>query len=407
LSKKVEGIFRDAGSNCDFTKVRYVDGEDWSGFSTTEKANRVQGFNMKMETLAREVQDLVTEEKRKNGGGMFDMIHPGAGGFEGDANEDLGDFLTDNSELKNWAGPGGKVNQWAGEIDVRPSRLFKFGLGLKTLFQTSAGWAPQSIRQAGLVEAVTRPPAVIDVVPVLPSGITGSVTWMLETTRTHAAAEKGEGVAYAESEFVLTEQTSIVRKITDSIPVTDEQLEDVPGCGDYLSNRLIFGVRQRLDTQILTGNGVAPNLLGINNTPNIQTHAKGADPAPDALLKGAVKVMTTGRAYPNVAVLHPNDWQDIRLLRTADGIYIFGAPNEPGPSSIWGMRQVVTDGQTENTGLVGDFANFCIFFERKGVNVQTGYIGDNFKEGKRTLRADLRGVFVVTRPGAFCTVTGI
>ena len=98
---------------------------------------------------------------------------------------------------------------------------------LKTLFQTSAGWAPESTRTGRVVDAVTRPLQVID---ILPTGQTGqaNVVYMQETTRTHAAAEKAEGAAYAESELALTEATSAVRKITDSVPVTDEQLEDVP-----------------------------------------------------------------------------------------------------------------------------------------------------------------------------------
>jgi HK97 family phage major capsid protein len=283
------------------------------------------------------------------------------------------------------------------------------GFGLReikaTLFETGAGWAPESTRTGKLVEAVTRPIQVLDIIP---SGRTGqaAVVYMEETTRTHSAAERSEGAVYAESAFVLTERSETVRSIGDSIPVTDEQLEDVEGAQSYLNNRLTFALRQRLDRQVLIGDGTAPNLSGITDRSGIQTQAKGADPTPDAIHKALTKVRVTGRAFPNFIVLHPNDWEAIRLLTTADGIYIWGSPAQSGPMTIWGLPVVVSDALTENTGLVGDF-NFCQLFERRGIDVQVGYVGDQFKEGKRTIRADLRAAFAVYRAAAFATVTGI
>ena len=105
--------------------------------------------------------------------------------------------------------------------------------------------------------------------------------------------------------------------------------------------------------------------------------------------------------------MHPNDWQDIRVLRTADGIYIWGSPSEAGEARIWGLPVVVTDAETENTALVGDFDNFCQLFERRGIELKIGFNNDDFTTGKQTMRADMRVAFVVFRPTAFCTVTGI
>jgi HK97 family phage major capsid protein len=86
---------------------------------------------------------------------------------------------------------------------------------------------------------------------------------MEETTFTNSAAETAEGGTYPESALALTERSTPVQKITTFIPVTDEQLEDVPQIQGYLNNRLPFMVRQRLDLQILTGNGTTPNLRGL------------------------------------------------------------------------------------------------------------------------------------------------
>lgn len=292
--------------------------------------------------------------------------------------------------------------------DALPSDILAKGAHFKTLMTTSAGWAPESIRIPGLVvPAVTRPVQLIDIIPFSRTDFP-VVKYMLETTRTHSAAEKAEGAAFAESAFVLTETTSNVQKITDSLPITDEQLEDVSMVESYVNSRLLFGLRQRLDTQTLTGDGSAPNLRGIANVSGIQTQAKGADPIPDAFFKAFQKLRVTGRVAPTHAIIHPTDWQTVRLLRTADGIYIWGNPSESGPERMWGFPVVQCDIGSAGTGYVGSFEpQWISLFERRGVDVQVGYTGSQFVEGKRTIRADMRFAFVVFRPAAFASVTGL
>ncbi len=288
----------------------------------------------------------------------------------------------------------------------QPFALHLPDIELKTLMETAAGWAPESTRTGIIVPAVTRPIQALDLIPM---GRTDSpsIVYMEETERDHNAVELIEGGTYAADAYEFTERTSQVRKISTSIPVTDVQLEVVAQVESYLDQRLRFGLRQRLDTQVIGGNGTPPNLRGILNVAGIQTQARGTDPAFDAIHKAMTLVRVTGRAIPGGILLHPNDWQDIRLTRTADGIYILGNPAIEGPQTLFGVPVAQGDVITENTGLVGDFQNFCQLFEKRGISLEIGYTGSQFVEGKKTMRADFRVAFVVFRPSAFATVTGL
>lgn len=396
---RLAAIFAEAGSDLDMGKVKSLDGD------SKAKVDAIRALNTELDELGVEVEGLravaKAAEAAKSRGkkGKPGAGEPGSDGHgeerkSDDESRSFGELFTASPAYKGRS--RGAVGP-AAALDVE----------LKTLFQTTAGWLPETTRTGRVVEFATRPIQVIDLIP--PNTTTQSaIVYMEETTYTNAAAETAEGGTFPESALALTEQTSPVRKISTWIPVTDEQLEDEAQARGYLNNRLPFMLRQRLDSQILVGNGTAPNLRGFLNVVGIQTQAKGTDPTPDAVYKAMVKIRVTGRAMPSAVIFHPNDWQDVRLLRTADGIYIWGSPSEAGPARIWGLPVVESDALTENTALVGDYANFTELATRRGVDVQVSNSHSTFfVEGKQAVRADVRVALTVYRPAALCTVTGI
>ncbi len=400
-------VFEEAGEDLDFGKVTCL-GDDVKGNSYAV-AEKVRGMNDELTEIAKNIEMLegasaAHQSHLERIKANRTVPHPGTseGGAAQPAEriKSFGEQVTEHKTFEDWLA-GNK----SALIELPDVGIAEF----KTLFQTGldagAGWDPETTRTGLLVEARTRPLQVLDIIPLGQTG-QAAVVYMEETTRSHAAAEMLEAGTYTEAQFALTERSSRVRKIGTSIPVTDEQLEDVPMVQGYLNQRLGFGVRQRLDGQVLVGGG-GTDLTGILNTGSIQTQAKGSDPTPDAIYKAMTLVRVTGRAQPNVVIFHPNDWQTIRLLRTVDGVYIWGSPSESGPERIWGLPILQTDAETENTALVGDFANFCMVFERRGLEIKIGLDQDDFTKGIQTMRADIRAAFIVFRPTAFCTVTGI
>lgn len=414
---KVFAEAKNDSGELDFRRVECL-GAEVKGDSIAV-AERVKAMNAELDELGGYVETLSAAEKAAHdhaarGKARGGFVHPGAGGQPENRNQfkSLGQQVVEAREFKSWLENRDDGGASIRLQDMLPSDFLAKAaafetMGRKALMSTSAGFAPESLRLPGFVDAVTRPIQLLDILP-MGNVSQAAVPYMEETTRTHAAAEAAEGAAFAESTFVFTQRSVNVVKITDSLPVTDEQLEDVSFIEGYINGRLGFGVRQRLDQQTMSGNGTGANMRGILNTAGIQTRAKGADPAMDALFKAMTSVRVTGRAMPTHHVIHPTDWQNIRLTRTADGLYILGNPSEAGIERLFGLPVVQNEVLTAGTALVGSFEpSWITLFERRGLDLQVGYVGTQFTSGLRTMRADMRAALVVFRPAAFHTVTGL
>jgi len=390
-------IFEEAGPDIDLSKVKSLEGDG------ATRAAEVKRRNDEMAAIGVQIDEAKALEDAKKanderGRYLNDPQNRPAqpdGGGRREAPKSLGEFVVTHADFK----------ATLGHSEKRFSLEYP-DIDFKTTFITTAGFPPETTRTGRMVEAVMRPIGVLDIIPSTPTN-QAAVVYMRETITTVAAAERAEAGLYAEADISYAEDSSTVRSIGVSLPVSDEQLEDVPGVQGMIDGRLLFFLRQRLDGQVLTGTGAAPLLRGVLNVVGVQTQAKGADPTFDAIHKAITLVRVTGRSVPSAIVLHPNDWQDIRLTRTADGIYILGNPADVGAQRLWGLPVVVTDAETEGTGLVGDFANHCELRPRSGAQVQVGLDADDFTHGLQTIRAGLRAAFVVYRPTAFAMITGI
>lgn len=307
----------------------------------------------------------------------------------------IGQFLTAHRAYREFA--EGRANKAQIEIPVGFHAA---------LFQTSAGYAPQSVRSGRNEFLPMRPIAVIDFIPQIPIDQAADV-FMEETTATEAAAERAEAAAYAEGTYAWTERTKTVRSIGESLPVTDEQLADISGMQGLLEGRLGLSVQRRVDLQVLNGNAIAPNIEGTVNVVGIQSQAKGADNVADAFYKAFTLVRSDGFAEPEVAFLRAAKWQDWRLAKTNDGIYLHGAPTDAGPDRLFGVQVVQTNAAPATTGVTGAYGAYSALRTKSGLLVELGYINDDFTKGKKTMRAGVRVAMSHYRPKAFAQITGL
>lgn len=396
--KELGQIFEEAGPDLDMEKVKCVEGDSGA------KVDRIRSLNTEVGELSKAVDEMVDAIKAQEG---FDsegehreyegrMKHSEGGGSAPKI-KSLGQYFVEADEYKNGR-------------DKKDLQIELTEVELKTLMTTSAGWTPETTRGPRVLDYVTRPIQVTDTIPTTTTNQV-AIKYMEETTFTNNAAEVAEGGTKPEAALALTERTDPVRKIAVWIPVTEEQLDDVAGVESYINNRLTFMVRQRLDNQILNGDGTAPNLSGILDRAGIQTQDGTGDPVPDAMYKAMVKVMLTGAgnggAIPNAMYMNPLDWQEVRLLKTADGIYIWGSPADVGPDRMWGLNVVLAEGLAQGTGLVGD-TSYVELAVKKGMTLKTtDSHSDYFIKNQLVILAEMRAALVVYRPAAWVQVTNL
>jgi HK97 family phage major capsid protein len=280
-----------------------------------------------------------------------------------------------------------------------------------------AGALVQNDVQPGMLNILQREINVLDLIPRLQTD-SDTIEYVREDTFTNNAAMVAEATATTgttgtkpESVLAYSTQTSPVRTEAHWIPVTNKTLADAPQIRGIINSRLLLGLTLTLETQIVSGDGTGENFLGILNS-GIQTRGLGADSVLDAIFRARTMVRVTGKARPTAVVMHPNDWEGIRLARenaaTATyGGYLMGAPSVVGANTVWGLPVVESEAITENTTLVGDFSMGCTLFDREQAVVRVGLINDQFIRNMQTILAELRAAFVVWRPTAFARVTGV
>lgn len=393
------GILREAGPEYDMGKIKSLSGD------TAAKVDVIRSLNVEIDDCKKAVDDLMVVARaaavaaeHKDSPATEPGSEPGddAPRTKAGRSKSFGELIMASDAIKQYT--TGSSQGPVARVDI----------GLKSLFQTGAGWDPEDLRTGRVEMFPTR--AAETVINAFPQTTTtmSTVLYMEETTFTNNAAETAEASQYPEAQLQLTERASEVRKIPVFLPVSDEQFEDEPRARSYVENRLPYMLRQRIDSQLLVGNGTGVNLRGLENVTGIQTQALGTDPIPDALYKCMRAIREDGFAEPSHVFIRPSKWEQVQLLRTADGIYIWGHPSMPGPRTIWGVPVVETTAVTSTKADLGDFTNFAEVAVRRGVDVQVSNSHSSFFiEGKLAIRADVRLAVIFYRPKAFGTVTGL
>lgn len=319
----------------------------------------------------------------------------------------IGNLFVESEELKQFKNRG-----WhKGGVAVRFKSWFEESINpqLKTTITTgTVGTAmDQNLRVPGIIQPYVRELRIRDLLRVTPTTAT-AIEYVKENVFTNAASPQVEGSAKPEAALTFTLASAPVRTIAHWIPATRQVLDDMDQLMSYIDTRLRFGLKIVEEAQLLSGDGTGQNLSGLITQATAYETSRNV--AGDTVIDKISHAITQAREaeYPvDGVVLHPKDWEKMRLIKTEEGgankgQYVFGDPGTAQVPRIWNKPIVETTAITAGTFLVGAFALGAELFDRQEatVDVSTEH-ASFFVENKVAIRAEERLALAVYRPASF------
>lgn len=288
------------------------------------------------------------------------------------------------------------------EEHARPGR---FRLELKTTITTGATsggplFAPVRDTAALLPR---RRLTIRDLLPIVQVS-SNSVEWPSMTARPDAAATVVEGAAKPQSTMAMELRTTPTQVIAHWVAASRQVLDDAPQLRDLIDTELRYGLALVEETQLLSGDGVSPNLHGL-----IPQSTAFADPldgqitTPNQIDRIGSAILQSALAdFPATGIiLHPSDWQLMRMLKDGEARYILGAPGTDIDPVLFGLPVVATKAIAAGSFLLGNFQEAATLYDRWSprVEISTEH-ADFFTRNLVAILAEQRIALAVRKPAA-------
>lgn len=220
------------------------------------------------------------------------------------------------------------------------------------------------------------------------------VDWDEDTT-VRAAAAVAEGAVYPESTAKFKEYTESLKKVGDTLPVSEEFGEDQVTAAAELSRFIAINVEQEVSRQLAVADGTSNTFKGIINRSTTYTPVGAA--ITDANLKDLVRKMRTtmvkgrGSKYrPDIVVMNSDTFDQYYLKKDANNNYIF----DDATGTIAGMTVVEDNFIPNNQLIVGD-RRFAAIYQMGGIVLSESQPNAQFLEDMKTLKARKRMLMLI------------
>lgn len=244
----------------------------------------------------------------------------------------------------------------------------------------------------------TRP---VHIRQLIPQGSTSSdvIRFVKESGYSNGAATAAEGSTLAQSDFDMTASDSNVRKIGTYFRISEEMLADTPQLTSYISARAPEKLLNVEDTQILTGNGSAPNLSGIiTDAADFDVSSGGAfyqsvESANEFdVLVASLNQLALSNYQASYILLHPTDFHKILLLKDSQNNYLKDQVYSGLQPNFMGVPVIINNAISAGSFLCGNFNvgsqlwirdNVNVeFFREDGTNVRDGFVTVRVRDRK-------------------------
>jgi len=263
-------------------------------------------------------------------------------------------------------------------------------------------------RVAGYKYDPTRP---VHVRQLIPQGSTSSdvIRFVKESGYSNGAATAAEGATLAQSDFDFTASDSNVRKIGTYFRISEEMLADTPQLTSYISARAPEKLLNVEDTQILSGNGTAPNLSGIiTDAADFDVSSGGAfyqsvESANEFdVLVASLNQLALSNYQASYIMLNPTDFHKILLLKDSQNNYLKDQVYSGLQPNFMGVPVIINNALSAGSFLCGNFNVGTQLWIRDNVNVEFfREDGTNVRDGFVTVRVSERIALTNYLPNAF------
>lgn len=307
---------------------------------------------------------------------------------------------------------GNKVEGWGAQFTKSDAyKSFSAGSAQKARFEVKntltggdATVAPD--RKPGVVPGAANILTLESLFTSLPTS-SNAVEFTKEASFTNNAAEAAEGSAKAESALTFSLVNMPISTVAHWIKISRQLAMDNTALAAYVESRMRYGVNRKVEAQLATGNGTAPNISGFMNSGNYTAHgyaaaALGSTLAKFVLIRKVIGDLFAAGYAPDAIVLNPVDWatMETELLTTAAGKVPFQY-DVAGDARLYGLRVVQSVGMTADTFAVGAFGMAGTIHNREGVVVELSESdSDNFTKNLVTIRAERRLALATEVPAA-------
>jgi HK97 family phage major capsid protein len=258
---------------------------------------------------------------------------------------------------------------------------------------TTAG-ASVTYVKPGIIELPKRKLHIRELLPGGSMGANSTFDFVKEITGSGSPiAPTAEGALKPQFGLALEETSVKAQWIAGFMKMSVNLLNDVEGMTTFLQSRLPEKLLRVEDEQILNGNGVGSNLLGIQSVGNYTAAAVAVTNRAETLVNAISQLENLDREA-NGILLNPADWYNLWLYKAAtSGEYTLPVNLVEKIGSqmfIAGVPVFRSTAQTTFDYLVGDWnmgANFITreparveFFREDGTNVQTNQVTVRIEE---------------------------
>lgn len=226
------------------------------------------------------------------------------------------------------------------------------------------------------------------------------VNSLRELSWTNDAAEVSQGAAKPESDLTFEQYNVPITTVAHWIKISNQLLADAPAVVAYIDTRARDGLAQRIDAQLLNGNGTSPNLSGLTDSGNFTAYtATSGDLLVDAINRAKYALWATGN-MPDTVIVNPAAWGAMERTRegTGTGAYLYGAPGTMAGDNPFGLRIVLSNNMAADKFLVGAIDASAVLYTRQGATVEMGYVNADFTNNLVTIRIEERLGLGVERP---------